>query len=162
MTGIRSACALSLAMLGIVCIVPPVPAQTATPAPDGAAPAKPSPAPDARAPGAVTVPRVVICRDVQEREPVGPGTTFPSDVGALACFTQVAGAEGKQIYHRWYVADRMVLELPIAVGASAWRCWSRKKIDPSWTGAGRVDVATEAGDVIASQAFTLVAAGAGE
>ena len=161
MTGIRSACARSLVLFGIVCIVPQAPAQTATPAPEAAAPATTQPAPDTGvSTPATTVPRIVICRSVQEREPVEPGTSFPADVGLLLCFTQVTDAEGKQIYHRWYVGDRMVLELPISVGAATWRCWSRKTIDPSWTGSGRVDVATEAGDVVASQAFTLTTAAA--
>lgn len=149
---LRSACVLSFAF-AVLCLASPAPAQTAEPADDAASAAAP-------AAGAPAVARIVVCRDVQEREPVDAGTSFPSDVGKLACFTEVTGAEGKQVYHRWYVGDRMVLELPIAVGASHWRCWSRKTIVPAWSGPARVDVATESGDVIASQEFTLGAAAA--
>lgn len=151
MNAIRSACVLSLAF-AVLCIASPVRAQSAEPAADAA------PATAAAPAGAPEVARIVLCRDVQEREPVDAGTSFPADVDKLVCFTLVENGEGKTVYHRWYVGDRMVLELPIAVGASHWRCWSRKTIDPSWSGAARVDIATEAGDVIASQDFTLGAA----
>ncbi len=151
MNAIRSALALSFALAAFGA-VPPAGAQSAPPADDPTASEAPAPA------GTPEVARLIVCRDVQEREPVDPGTSFPADVDKLACFTEIANGEGKTVYHRWYVGDRMVLELPIQVGASHWRCWSRKTIDPSWTGGARVDVATEAGDVIASQDFTLGAA----
>lgn len=148
MNAIRSACVLSFAF-AVLCVASPAGAQSAEPADDATPSAAPAPA------GSPEVARIVLCRDVQEREPVDAGTSFPADVDKLVCFTQVENAEGKTLYHRWYVGDRMVLELPIEVGASHWRCWSRKTIDPSWSGAARVDVATEAGDVVASQDFTL-------
>jgi hypothetical protein len=138
--------------LGTSCL-----AQTATP--DSSA--SPPPVSEDQSSPAMATSTVVLCKDVQERTPVDAGDTFPSDVGTLFCFSNVTGATSPvQIYHRWYVGDRMVMEIPISVKAATWRCWSRKTIVPSWQGPCRVDVATESGDVIGSATFTLAAPGA--
>jgi 2-oxoglutarate dehydrogenase E2 component (dihydrolipoamide succinyltransferase) len=131
-------------------------AQAATPAPATTAAPNSTPAPAA----ALHADPVQICHDVQDHAPVEAGESFPSNVGTLCCFSKITGAESAQVYHRWYVGDKMVAEIPIAVKASTWRCWSRKTILPSWQGECRVDVATESGDVIGSAKFTLTAAAA--
>jgi hypothetical protein len=101
--------------------------------------------------------RLTVCQDVQEREPVGERESYPSDVGALFCFTDVRGAIDPpvQLFHRWYIGDRMVGEIPIAVKGPRWRCWSRKTILPAWTGPGRVEILTDAGDVLGTVGFAL-------
>jgi hypothetical protein len=147
---------LKLSMVAVSCLIAlntPCFAQTA----DSTAQAQPPPA----AASAVATTTVVVCHDVQDRTPVDAGESFASDVGTLCCFSNVTGAnEPVQVYHRWYVGDRMVSEIPIMVKAASWRCWSRKTIQPSWTGPCHVDVVTEAGDTIGSATFTLTAASA--
>lgn len=102
------------------------------------------------------VDRLAVCLRVEDRTPVGEAESFPSDVGRLWCFTQVETPEPPvQVFHRWYIGERLVNEIPIEVKGQRWRCWSRKTIRPSWTGPCRVEIATEAGDVLATQAFTL-------
>jgi hypothetical protein len=49
----------------------------------------------------------------------------------------------------------MVREIPITVKMSPYRCWSVKSIQPDWSGACRVDVVSEGGDVLGSKTFTL-------
>jgi len=146
------------------------PSQAQTSSPDSAAVKASSAAPAAaaakpageteKAPAALHADPVQICHDVQDHAPVEAGESFPANVGTLCCFSKVTGAESAQIYHRWYVGDKMVAEIPIAVKSSGWRCYSRKTILPSWQGECRVDVATESGDVIGSAKFTLTAASA--
>lgn len=110
---------------------------------------------------AVSTAQVVICREVAERSPVDAAESFGADAGTLMCFSNVVGAEEPvQVYHRWYVGDQMVAEIPINVKAASWRCWSRKTIAPSWTGPCHVDVVTESGDTIGSATFTLTSAAA--
>src|SRR5262245_53809966 len=137
--------------------------QTATTPADQATPAEPAAQAQA-APAttpAVSTAQVVICRDVAERAPVEAGEAFAADAGTLMCFTNVVGAEEPvQVYHRWYVGDQMVAEIPINVKAASWRCWSRKTIAPSWTGPCHVDIVTESGDTIGSASFTLTSAAA--
>lgn len=124
-------------------------------------PTKTAQAPDAPRKQAETndgmsISRIAICEDVQERVPVGESETFSSGIGQLWCFTRVMNAAAPtQIYHRWYVGDEMVDEIAINVGGKQWRCWSTKTILPSWTGSCRVEILTEEGDVISTKEFVL-------
>jgi len=99
---------------------------------------------------------MTICEDVAERVPVGEAESFPNSVGTLYCFTRVLTDEAPmQVFHRWYVGDKLVDEIPINVKGGNWRCWSRKTIHDSWDGPCRVEILTEAGDVIGTRDFTL-------
>ncbi len=146
----RLAIALPLILTFLVFAAPPVAAQ----AEEETAPAvekESEPATEG-----IMVSRMAICENIEEREPVGAAEAFPSDVGALFCFTEIDRADPPaQIFHRWYVGDRLVNEIPITVRASHWRCWSRKTIVERWTGECRVEVATEAGDILRVATFTL-------
>ncbi len=138
--------------------------QESQPAPDQQSQAAPeaeaAPAPDAPQP-ALAIDAIAVCRSVEARTPVGESDSFPSDVGSLTCFVRVTGADSPaQTYHRWYAGDTLIREIPISVKSSPWRCWSVKSIQPSWTGACRVDVVNESGDVLGSKSFTLTAAAA--
>jgi hypothetical protein len=131
--------------------------QESQPAPEPAAPATEAPAPS------LAVDAIAVCRSVEARTPVGESDSFPNDVGSLTCFVRVTGAEAEtQTYHRWYAGDTLVREIPISVKSSPLRCWSVKSIQENWTGACRVDVVNESGDVLGSKSFTLTAAAAAE
>ncbi len=100
--------------------------------------------------------RLAVCEDVVDRAPVGEKDTFAKGVGRLWCFTDVRGAaSGTQVFHRWYIGDRLVSEIPITVKGRRWRCWSRKTIHPKWEGPARVEVLTEEGDVLGTVEFML-------
>ena len=101
---------------------------------------------------------VAVCKDVQGRSPVGDASTFSSDVGSLFCFTDVRNGEnGSQVYHRWYVGDQMVNEIPVNVNGPRWRCWTKKTILSSWNGDCKVEIVNEEGDVLGTADFMLVA-----
>jgi len=108
-------------------------------------------------PAGVRVAEITICRDVAEKAPQDQGTSFPADVGMLACFTDVreAGAP-REIVHKWYVGDQLVSEVPMEVRGPRWRCWSKKEILPEWKGNCRVEVLSASGDLIAETQFALV------
>ena len=111
---------------------------------------------EAEAPAEMSISRIAVCEEVQERVPVGEADSFSSEIGKLWCFTRVRGAEPPtQIFHRWYVGDKLVDEIPINVRGTQWRCWSTKTILPSWTGECRVEILTEEGDVINTKSFVL-------
>jgi hypothetical protein len=112
-------------------------------------------APSVEEAGLVIV-RMAICRGVENRSPVGADTTFPRDVGRLYCFTEVKGAqEPTPVFHRWFFGDRLAVEIPIQVKGPRWRCWTRKRIPAGGEEAGRVEVATEEGDILATAEFRL-------
>lgn len=136
-------------MLLVFMALPGVAQEDAEPAPAGGQEAEPP------AKG-MTVSRMVICEGIEDREPVGAATEFPSDVGALYCFSEINRADPPvEIFHRWYIGDRLVNEMLINVRASHWRCWSRKTILPRWKGECRAEVVTDEGDILQVAAFTL-------
>lgn len=98
---------------------------------------------------------IVIARSVQDREPVGAGDDFPSNVGQLAAWTRVTGAANTTIEHVWrYRGNENVIPLRIGQG-SPWRTWSRKTIPSDWTGQWTFEVRDAGGNVIATTTFTV-------
>jgi hypothetical protein len=75
--------------------------------------------------------------------------TFPADVGALFFFTQVIGADPPtEISHVWIYGGKDVAVIPLAVEASSWRTWSRKKVPSDQPGVWTVEVRGPEGVVL--------------
>ncbi len=106
----------------------------------------------------LTVGTAAICRDVQEREPIDSGNSFPPGVGRLYCFTRVNGAaEPTHVTHVWFHDDKEVHRMELNVDGPTWRTWTYKTIPPEWTGAWRVDIEDADGVIIYSLPFTIAA-----
>ena len=98
---------------------------------------------------------IVIARSVDDREPVGAGEEFLSNVGQLAGWTRVTGAANTTIEHVWrHRGNENVIPLNIGQG-SPWRTWSRKTIPSDWTGQWTFEVRDADGNVIATTTFTV-------
>ena len=98
---------------------------------------------------------IVIARNVEDREPVGAGEEFPSNVGQLAAWTRVTGAANTTIEHVWrHQGHENVISLNIGMG-SPWRTWSRKTIPSDWTGQWTFEVRDTDGNVMATTTFTV-------
>jgi len=86
----------------------------------------------------------VICRDVIDREPVGAGDVFSTDLTKIMCFTRVTGSKEKtEILHNWYFGDKMVASIPLHVGSTNWRTYSSKKIIPTDSGEWKVEILSQ-------------------
>lgn len=97
---------------------------------------------------------IAIARAVMDRMPVDTASTFPADVGQVACWTRVTGATDTTIQHVWIHGEN---EFPVSleIGGSPWRTWSTKSIPVEWVGEWRVEVRDASGTVLASTAFTV-------
>lgn len=105
----------------------------------------------------VKVEKGVICRDVQDREPIGEGTEFEATVGKLFCYTKIVGAqEPIEITHIWYYNDEEIFRWNLPVEAASWRTWTSKNIWPPWVGDWHVDVIGPNGEVLQSLGFKIV------
>lgn len=105
---------------------------------------------------ALDVAEIAIATAVVDRQPEGAGSSFPSDVGTLYCWTRVTGAEGEtQVEHVWYYNDQEVARVPLRIAGSSWRTWSSKTIMATATGNWRVDVVGPDGTVLKSASFTV-------
>jgi len=104
------------------------------------------------------VSQITFATAIEDRQPIGPGTSFPANVERLYCFTAINGAEGEtSVNHVWYYNDVEMARVDLSVRAAAWRTWSSKRIMPYWIGQWRVDVESASGEVLVSKEFTVTA-----
>jgi hypothetical protein len=104
---------------------------------------------------AVEVTEAVVCRDVQEREPVDSGESFPADVGKVWCWSKIKDGEGTKIKHVYYYDGEEKAVIELSIGSATWRTYSSKRILSSWTGQWSVDIVGEDGAVLKSLEFTI-------
>jgi hypothetical protein len=95
-----------------------------------------------------------IATGIVERMPEGAGTEFPADVGEVYCWMRVNGAEGTTIHHVWIHGEEES-SVPLTVGGSSWRTWSRKVIPPEWVGEWRVEIRDDTGNILEALSFTV-------
>jgi hypothetical protein len=104
---------------------------------------------------AVEVADAVMCRDVQDREPVGESDAFAADVGNVCCWSKIKDGQGTTITHAYYYGGDEMAVVSLAIGSPLWRTYSSKKILPAWSGEWRVDIVAEDGAVLKSLGFTV-------
>ena len=97
----------------------------------------------------------VVCRDVQDREPVESGDSFPADVGKVWCWSKIKDGKGETIKHIYYYEGEEKAVVELSIGSPMWRTRSSKRILSSWTGNWRVDIVGEDDVVLKSLAFTI-------
>ncbi|HSW51997.1 MAG TPA: DUF2914 domain-containing protein [Sulfuricaulis sp.] len=116
--------------------------------------------PEASAKAAVPIPGVVtrsqFTRDIENLEPVDSVSTLTSDVTRVAYFTEIHDMAGETVLHRWEYNGKIILEVPIKVGASRWRAYSTKTLDPAWTGEWKVSVVDAAGGTLSVNTFSYL------
>lgn len=104
----------------------------------------------------LVVDEAVICKAVVDRMPQDQGEKFPADVGRVYCFCRISGAvEATTITHVWKKGETEMATVELNVGASPWRTWSSKTLDPSWTGAWTVEIKDAQGTVVQTLSFTI-------
>ncbi len=97
----------------------------------------------------------VLARSVLDRAPQDTGVAFPAEVGELVLWTRVTGAAGQTLNHVWFHGDTEVANVPLTIGGSPWRTWSRKTIPMEATGAWHVEIRDAAGTVLKRIDFTV-------
>ena len=116
--------------------------------------ARPAPAAPPAAASSVNV-EAVLARTLVDRAPQDTGTAFPDSVGTVVLWMRVTGANGQTLHHVWFHGDDQVGDVPLTVGGSPWRTWSRKNIPADAKGAWHVEIRDEAGKVIKRIDFTV-------
>jgi hypothetical protein len=136
-----------------------------TPAPAATAPAAPSPPAAAPEPPAATARTSAIsvvtadpCRSLTRS---GAWTCTPPDnpqaPGLMYFYTKVASPSDATIEHRWYRDGRLEQRVPLRIRAnpSGFRTYSQTRINPDKTGAWKVEIRTEDGELLVEKAFTV-------
>lgn len=106
--------------------------------------------------GPVTITEAVICKAIQDREPVDAGDVFSSDVGTLYCFTRTSALAETTIQHVWYLEGEKRAEVSLTIGASpSWRTSSSKIIRPIDTGNWEVNFLGPDGEILETASFVI-------
>lgn len=115
--------------------------------------AAPSPSPSATS--SVQVVKMVLCRDVKDREP-GEELTTAKVGDVIAGWTQIQSAEDTTVTHRWIHEGVTVSDIPLHTkgygGARPYRTWSKKTIGAA--GNWKWQVLDQQGNVLKELAFT--------
>ena len=102
----------------------------------------------------VTV-EAVLARTLVDRVPQDTGTAFPDSVGTIVLWMRATGAAGQTLHHVWFFGDTEVGDVPLTIGGSPWRTWSRKQVPVEATGAWHVEIRDDAGTVLKRIDFTV-------
>lgn len=97
----------------------------------------------------------VLARSVLDRAPQDTGVAFPADVGQLVLWMRVTDGSGQTLNHVWFYGDTEVGNVPLSIGGSPWRTWSRKTVPMEATGAWHVEIRDAAGSVLKRIDFTV-------
>ena len=98
------------------------------------------------------VSKIIICKSVQDREPMGEGKEF-SSVTRLYCWTSVnPKSVPSTIQHVWQKGGKTVSTVPLTVKYSPSRTWSTFAVTP---GNWKVEVLSEKDEVLSSAEFTV-------
>ena len=102
----------------------------------------------------LTVEKMIICTDIEDRLPVGESTQFFESVERLYCYTRINGAaDTLEVTHVWFFGDEEKARVPLTIKSASWRTWSSKKMLDAWSGAWRVDILGPDGEVLLSREF---------
>lgn len=97
----------------------------------------------------------VLARTLVDRAPQDTATAFPDSVGTIVLWMRVTGASGQTLHHVWFFGGTEVGDVPLAIGGSPWRTWSRKTVPAEATGAWHVEIRDDAGAVLKRIDFTV-------
>jgi hypothetical protein len=61
---------------------------------------------------------------------------------------------GKEVMHRWFHGDELVLEAAFEIRSDAWRVWSTQRLPENMPGEWKVEAVDQNGDVLATRELT--------
>jgi len=106
--------------------------------------------------GNLNVASAVICKNVTDRQPVEPGTSFSASVGRLYCYSKIADIQNStQIVHVWYFEDTERARLTLGVNPPSWRTYSSKIIQAHETGKWHVKILDASGNLLEDVEFEV-------
>ena len=106
--------------------------------------------------GNLNVATAVICKSIDSRQPVEPGTRFSASIGRLYCYSKIADIENStKIQHVWYFGDTERARVSLAVNPPSWRTYSSKIIQAHEIGQWQVKIFDESGNLLKDVVFEV-------
>ncbi len=90
---------------------------------------------------------------IVDREPVDLIETLSTDKNNITYFTELTELQGQTITHQWLYNGVVMFEKSFDVGGPRWRVWTRKSLQPGWSGTWSVNTLDGERNVILSQTF---------
>ena len=113
-------------------------------------PQRPSPNPD------ITIPDSGVGTRVENHRLVGAGDEFPEKSEVVFWTRVLGGKPGDVVYHVWLHEGQGVARIPLTIGGSHWRTFSRRPLPQGTTGRWAVEARGVDGTLLARQAFLCV------
>ena len=114
-----------------------------------------APEQQAEAPKLIQVEKIALGTGLESKEIVGASTEFDVSAGRVYCWTKIVSQNvPTTIKHVWYAGEEKAAEVPLTIKYPTTRTWSSKAI---WAGKWKVEVVSEAGEVLGSTDFTVKA-----
>lgn len=106
--------------------------------------------------GNLSVATAVICKNIDNRQAVEPGTSFTASVGKLYCYSKIADIKNStKIVHVWYFGDTERARVSLAVNPPSWRTYSSKIIQAHEIGKWQVKILDESGNLLKDVVFEI-------
>jgi hypothetical protein len=106
--------------------------------------------------GNLTVASAVICKNIADRQPVEPGTSFSASVGRLYCYSKINDIQDStEVVHVWYFGDTERARVTLGVKQPSWRTYSSKIIQAHETGRWHVKILDASGNSLQDVAFEI-------
>ena len=104
----------------------------------------------------LNVATAVISKNIVDRQPVEPGSSFSVSVGRLFCYSKVTNIQSStQIYHVWYYGDTERARVALNVNPPNWRTYSSKIIQAHEIGKWHVKILDDASNLMQDIEFDL-------
>ncbi len=104
----------------------------------------------------LNVATAVISKNIADRQPVEPGSSFSVSVGRLFCYSKVTNIQSStEIYHVWYYGDIERARVALNVNPPNWRTYSSKIIQAHEIGKWHVKILDDANNMLQDIEFDL-------
>jgi hypothetical protein len=104
----------------------------------------------------MNIEKSAVCENVVNREVVNEGSSFPTSVGKLYCFSKVANIDSyTEVVHTWYFGNTQRARVTLNVNPPAWRTYSSKNIQNHEIGDWRVEIRDQGGNLLETVRFEV-------
>jgi len=102
----------------------------------------------------ISILRAELSQDIESRTPINIlQNQVPKYIRKLNFFTEVSGANGQTIYHRWRTDTQILATVKLETESNKYKTWSSKKLSSAWLGQWYVEVLDHNQNVIYRKPF---------
>ncbi|WEJ62419.1 DUF2914 domain-containing protein [Thiomicrorhabdus lithotrophica] len=102
----------------------------------------------------ISILRAELSQDIESRTPINIlQNQVPKYIRKLNFFTEVSGANGQTIYHRWRTDTQILATVKLEIESNKYKTWSSKKLSSAWLGQWYVEVLDHNQNVIYRKPF---------